>query len=370
MSNEVTLSGAAGRAFASIRQQLANTMALLSNQEEYLSDLIAQSEELALDDYNNAVSINDQLNAQLDQKQSLIDALNVEIHSLKESMNSMEGRTLEAERQLAKLEKLRAAELAVHRDTARQLKALNDFNPMRMKEKLREKTTLLDEQRRRIRELTDKALLASRAEVAAQKENALLMQQINAHREELERMARRSWIEECHAKWLKRPFTNPEDSESEYFCYVMPGDLYSKAGEILKLEWKMFVMASNGEGCVIMMTEWLCPVLPPSALARRIPKAMVDAIMHFTIEVMTETHKPLVDRMMWSQDISMRDVVTDKHADLLAANNVLTLHDIMLHGGFKLAQLKGIGEKTADAIMNSANAYVSANWSAPQEQAA
>lgn len=171
---------------------------------------------------------------------------------------------------------------------------------------------------------------------------------------------------------LKKHFFADEDKEKlvPYFAYVIPHGLQSLDEQLLDLEWKIFVMSATGEGAAILMSEWLCPVLPPCSFARSVPKELVDAIMYFALDALAETHQPLIERATWSQSVSVRDAVPAKQVEILEANNVITLHDIMMHQAFKLSKIKGISDKSAQSIMECANKYVADNYRVEEREAA
>ena len=64
-------------------------------------------------------------------------------------------------------------------------------------------------------------------------------------------------------------------------------------------------------------------------------------------------------------------VFTDQQKqEILEANAVITLHDIMMHQAFKLSKIKGISDKSAQSIMECANKYVADNYHDEEREAA
>ena len=372
MEPQLTPGAAITRAFASSRQQLQNALDHLNNQEAFLTENIEQFESASVDEYNQAVELNEQLQAQLDKEIGYSSALKIEVHGLKEAQAEFELRALNAEKNAAKAD-VKAVGEKLRADTAeRELKRLRELNPDSLARRNKEKTKLLDEQRKALTELRTKNIELSRAEAESQKKIAALAKDAARYDEEIQALQRQDKYRHLYNLHLNKHFYAEDDEQKKnpFYVYVLPHGVRSSDNQILQLEWKIFVMSSFGEGVMIMMSEWCCPVLPPCQFSRDIPKEVIDAIMSFALDAMAETHQPLLTRAAWSQDVSVREVVPHKMYELLEQSNIITLHDIMLHQAFKLSKLKGIGDKTAQAIMDLANKYVAENYRVEEREAA
>ncbi len=372
MGPQLTPSAAITRAFASSRQQLQNALDNLNNQEAFLSENVEQFESASVDEYNQAVELNEQLQAELSGKQRDIDILKIENHGLKERQLGFESRALDAEIKLARAETKTIAEKSRAQEAERELKRLRELNPDRLAKSNKEKTKLLDEQRKALTELRTSNIAYKRKDSEHQTKIAELVKIIGEADSEVQELRRQDKYRALYNLHLKKKFFSEEDKNKSvpFFAYVIPHGLQSLDDQLLDLEWKIFIMSATGEGVAVLMSEWLCPALPPCQFAREVPKELVDAIMHFATDALAETHQPLIERATWSQQVLVRSVVTDKHADLLEQNGILTLHDIMLHQAFKLSKIKGIGDKTAQSIMDSANKFVADNYKVDELEAA
>ena len=372
MEPQLTPGAAITRAFASSRQQLQNALDHLNNQEQFLAENFEHFESTSVDDYNAAVDLNEKLTADIEQSQREVSALKLEIHGLKEAQIEFEGRALDAETAAAKAEtKSVAAKLRA--DTAeRELKRLRELNPDSLARRNKEKTKLLDDQRKALTELRTANIEHRRNEAESQRKIAALVKDAERYDREIQALQRQDKYRALYNLHLKKHFFAEDDTDKKnpFFIYVLPHGITSLDTQVLKLEWKIFVMSSFGEGVMVMMSEWCCPVLPPCDFSRSLSKEIIDAIMGFAMDALAETHQPILTRATWAQSIIVRDVVTEKLSGLLEQNGIITLHDIMIHQAFKLSKMKGIGDKTAQAIMEMANKYVTDNYRAEEREAA
>ena len=372
MEPQLTPGAAASRAINAIRQQMQNALATLENQDTFLRESIEQAESVSVAEYNEAI---ERLEAQYvftDQQKQEIELLKLEIHSLKEKQADFEHSALDAQSKASKAEVRVIAEISRANEAERELKRLRELNPDRMARNIKDKNKLLDEQRKALTELRTTNISLKRQDADNQSKIEKLSKIIAEADAEVQELRRQDKYRALYNLHLKKHFFADEDKEKSFpfFAYVIPHGLQSLDEQLLDLEWKIFVMSATGEGAAILMSEWICPVLPPCVFARSVPKELIDAIMYFALDALAETHQPLIERATWSQSVSVRDVVPAKQAEILEANNVITLHDIMIHQAFKLSKMKGIGDKTAQAIMEMANKYVTDNYRAEELEAA
>ena len=372
MEQQLTPGAAITRAFASSRQQLQNALDHLNNQEQFLLENAEQFESTSVDDYNAAVDLNEKLTADIEQSQREVSALKLEVHGLKEKQVEFEHAALDAKAKASKAEVKITAETSRADIAERELKRLRELNPDRLARNNKEKTKLLDEQRKALTELRTSNITLKRTNTEDQAKIAELVKVIAEADAEVQELRRQDKYRALYNLHLKKHFFADEDKEKSvpYFAYVIPHGLQSLDDQLLDLEWKIFVMSATGEGAAILMSEWICPVLPPCSFARSVPKELVDAIMYFALDALAETHQPLIERATWSQSVSVRDVVPAKQAEILEANSVITLHDIMMYQAFKLSKIKGISDKSAQSIMECANKYVADNYRVEEREAA
>lgn len=371
MEPQLTPGAAITRAFASSRQQLQNVLDHLNNQEAFVVGAVSAFEDSSVDEYSTAVEINEQLQRAVENKQGLIDALNIEVHSLKSKQTDFENAALDAQSKASKAEVKVVAETSRADIAERELKRLRELNPDRMARNIKDKNKLLDDQRKALTELRTSNIALKRTNAEDQARIAELVKVIAEVDAEIKGLRQQDKYRALYNLHLKKQFFADEDKDktTPYFAYVIPHGLKSLDEQLLDLEWKIFVMSATGEGAAILMSEWVCPVLPPCTFARSVPKELIDAIMYFALDALAETHQPLIERATWSQSVSVRDVVPDKQAEILEANSIITLHDIMMHQAFKLSKIKGISDKSAQAIMECANKYVADNYRAEEREA-
>lgn len=372
MEPQLTPGAAASLAINAIRQQMQNALSTLENQSSFLLESIEQSESVSAAEYDKAI---DSLEAQYqftDQQKQEIELLKLEVHSLKEKQADFEHAALDAQLKASKAEIKVVAETSRANEAERELKRLRELNPDRMSRNIKDKNKLLDEQRKALTELRTGNISLKRQDADNQLKMEKLSKIIAEADSEVQELRRQDKYRALYNLHLKKHFFAEEDKDKSvpYFAYVIPHGLQSLDEQLLDLEWKIFVMSATGEGAAILMSEWLCPVLPPCSFARGVPKELIDAIMYFALDALAETHQPLIERATWSQSITVRDVVPAKQAEILEANNVITLHDIMMHQAFKLSKIKGISDKSAISIMESANKYVTDNYRIEEREAA
>lgn len=369
---ELTPSGAVSLAINTIRHQLENALATIDNQAAFVAESINAYHSTSDAEYNDAI---DKLEAQYeftDKQKQEIDLLRLEVHSLKEKQAELESVSLDAQTKSSKAEVRVLSEKSRADQAERELKRLRELNPDRLAKSNKDKTKLLDEQRKALTELRTSNLSLKRNDSLNQRKIEELAKVICDADAEIQELRRQDKYRALYNLHLKKQFFAEDDTEKKvpYFAYVLPYGLESLDEQLLDLEWKIFVMSASGEGVAVLMSEWLCPVLPPCAFARGVPKELIDAIMYFALDALAETHQPLIERATWSQSVSVRDVIPAKQSEILEANNVITLHDIMMHQAFKLSKIKGISDKSAQSIMECANKYVADNYHVEEREAA
>ena len=303
MEPQLTPGAAASRAINAIRQQMQNALATLENQDTFLRESIEQAESVSVAEYNEAI---ERLEAQYvftDQQKQEIELLKLEIHSLKEKQADFEHSALDAQSKASKAEVRVIAEISRANEAERELKRLRELNPDRMARNIKDKNKLLDEQRKALTELRTTNISLKRQDADNQSKIEKLSKIIAEADAEVQELRRQDKYRALYNLHLKKQFFSDEDKDKSvpYFAYVIPHGLQSLDEQLLDLEWKIFVMSATGEGAAILMSEWVCPVLPPCAFARSVPKELVDAIMYFALDALAETHQPLIERATWSQ---------------------------------------------------------------------
>ena len=373
MEPQLTPGAAITRAFASSRQQLQNALDNLNNQEAFLTENIEQFESASVDEYNQAVETNEKLTAELERNQQKISALNLELHGLKDSLLEFEGRALDAERRTAKLERLRQAEKAISSDNAKQLNELKTLNPQRLKLDNKEKTKLLDKQRLELRDLRIQITELKRENVRLVNESAQALEMMNRANKDIDRLKNTNAITDLHKNILDKAFTSKTAPGKPFYAYLLTdaGNKTNLDYLINDLDWKLHVMNCYGEGVAVMFTEWLYPQMPPGAVGESVPRALINALTDFGMQAINYSHPHLVDRARWAQQVMLSSVgFSDKHLAILEGEEMFTLHQLMSKHAPELSKLKGISDKSAQAIIECAKKYVADNYRVEEREAA
>ena len=358
MDQQITPSAAAVRAFASARQQFLNALDNLDAQAGFLTEIMEQTEAASVEDYNEAVALNEQLNQELDNKQGRIDTLNVELHGLKEKIGSFEERALDAETLAAKATTKTISEKSRADNAERELKRLRELNPDRLAKSNKGKTKLLDEQRKALTELRTSLLEQKRDNAEKSKQIAELCKVIEEMDGEIQIYRQREVVKGIFDRHLKEAYkVNLRGEEMPAFVYLLPSGFATLDKALMTLDFKLFVMAATGEGVAVMLDHWLCPCAPKTEFTDSWPSRLNNAITEFAREALETTHPELVARHDWAASVPVREVVSEKHAEILQANDILTLKDIMFNA-LRLKNYKGLGVKTAETITQQAKDFV------------
>ena len=373
MESQITPSAAVVRAFASSRQQLQNALDHLNNQEAFLADNIEQFESASVDEYNQAVELNEQLQVTIDNNQGIIDSLKLEISSLKEVQSEFEIRALDAEKQTARTERLRLAEKAVSSDNLKQLNELKSLNPIRLKADNKEKTKLLDKQRIEMRTLREEITDLKRENVRLEKEAGRLLDMLGRADNDINRLKNSNSISDLHKNILDKPFTSPDEPNKPFYAYLLTdaGNQTNQKHLINDLDWKIHVMNCYGEGVAVMYTEWLYPQMPPCKVGESVPYSLIEALMDFGMTAVNFSHGHLVDRVIWAKSVMLSSIgLPDKQLSILEGAGMFELHQLMSMHQTELVKIKGISDKSAQSIMECANKYVADNYRAEEREAA
>ena len=373
MEPQLTPGAAITRAFASSRQQLQNALDHLNNQEAFVFSAVTEFEDSSVDEYNAAVEMNDQLQRTIENNQGLIDSLKLEINSLKEVQSEFEIRALDAEKQSARIERLRLAEKAVSSDNLKQLNELKTLNPVRLKADNKEKTKLLDKQRIELRTLREEITELKRENVRLEKESGRLLDLLGKADNDINRLKNSNSVSDLHRNILDKPFYTPEEPSKPFYAYLLTdsGNQTNQKHLINDLDWKIHVMNCYGEGVAVMFTEWLYPQMPPSKVGESVPHSLIEALIDFGMNALNISHEHLVDRVIWAKAVMLSSIgLPDKQLAILEGANMFELHQLMSMHQAELVKIKGISDKSAQSIMECANKYVADNYRVEEREAA
>lgn len=358
MESQITPSAAIVRAFASARQQFVNALENLDAQAGFLGEVVNAADASSVDEYNAAVELNEQLNAELDSANNQIGALKLEVHSLNEKIGGFEERALDAETLAAKATTKTVSEKSRADNAERELKRLRELNPDRLAKSNKEKTKLLDEQRKALTELRTGLLEQKRDNAEKSKQIAELCKVIEEMDGEIQIYRQRETVKGIFDRHLKEAYkVNLRGEEMPAFVYLLPSGFATLDKALMTLDFKLFVMAATGEGVAVMLDHWLCPCAPKTDFTDSWPARLNHAITEFAREALEASHPELVARHDWAATVPVGDIVSEKHAEILMANDVLTLKDIMFNA-LRLKNYKGLGVKTAETITQQAKDFI------------
>lgn len=203
MDQQINPSAAVARALSSARQQFMNALENLDAQAGFLTEIMESTEAATLEEYNEAVELNEQLNQELDNKQGRIDTLRLEIHGLNEILTDFEFLALDAETKAAKADTKSVYEKSRADQAERELKRLRELNPDRLAKSSKEKTKLLDEQRKMLTELRNSNIALKRDEAKSQGKIAELCKVIEEMDVEIQLYRKRDDVKVIFEKHLK-----------------------------------------------------------------------------------------------------------------------------------------------------------------------
>lgn len=369
MDQQITPSAAVVRAFASARQQFVNALENLDAQAGFLAEVVNAADASSVDEYNAAVELNEQLNAELDSANNQNGALRLEIHGLNEKLTDFEFLALDAETKAAKADTKSVYEKSRADQAERELKRLRELNPDRLAKSSKEKTKLLDEQRKMLTELRNSNIALKRDEAKSQGKIAELCKVIEEMDAEIQLYRKRDDVKTIFDKHLKEPYrVTLRGEDMPAFVYLLPAGFSTHDDSLLELDFKLFVMSATGEGVAVMLDKWLCPCAPKTDFTDSWPTKLNNAITEFAREALEHSHDDLVARHDWACTVPVSDVVSEKVAEILLANDILTLKDIMFNT-LRLKSFKGLGVKTAETIMQQANTFIANSIHGAQEVA-
>lgn len=125
--------------------------------------------------------------------------------------------------------------------------------------------------------------------------------------------------------------------------------------------WHMEIRSTTGHCVLVMVDENLSPVIPTSVDMGMPPKALIDLMKGVILDRCKDAFPDLHARRQWSEATSMADTgATPALLKKLAAAGIDTVFDVLTYPARKMVLLPGIGEVTASAAHNLANAAVSA----------
>lgn len=390
MTTELTPGSAAQLAANTLLSQV-NALAELTS-----GAVKAQLETLASMIESNTGMIIEASNAQVDQINDLIDELERRdssdigskkaeselrkvIESLKaqlaqqaaenlEAIQAEQSEKLDAQSLVAKMEAKLIAARATETRITRELHELKQLDPAGTKKRLQAKQAELDTLRKTVAEMRSQILKLKTKSVSDDKKIAELCSVIEQAQCEIDRYQRQDKYKALWKKHLDVEFHNTT-TDKRWYAYVYPDGL-SAYGEILKLDFKLWLINSDGLACNVMVTEWLEPVIAKADFTCHIPGVLVEAIKRFLAEALDGQDR-LFERKHHFQEMSVREIpgIQGKYLDALEEANIKTIADVMVSGQDRIERVKGLGKKSAYQIHSTAADMVKAWEKQQQEQA-
>ena len=391
MTTELTPGSAAQLAANTLLSQV-NALAELTS-----GAVRSQLETLAAMIESNAAMIIEASNAQVDQINDLIDELErrdsaeiggkkVEaelrqvIESLKaqlaqqatehmEAIQAEQSEKLDAQSLVAKLEAKLISARATETRITRELHDLKQLDPAGTKKRLQSKQAELDTLRKTVADMRSQILKLKTKSVSDDKKIAELCSVIEQAQGEIDRYQRQDKYKALWKKHLDAEFHNTT-TDKRWYAYVYPDGL-AAYGEVLRLDFKLWLLNSDGLACNVMVTEWLEPVIAKADFTCHVPGVLVDAIKRFLADALDDQEQ-LFARKHHFQEVSVRELpgIQGKYLDALEEANIKTVADVMVSGQDRIENVKGLGKKTAYQIHSTAADMVKAWEKQQQEQAA
>lgn len=286
-----------------------------------------------------------------------------------EAIQAEQSEKLDVQSLAAKLEAKLIAARATETRITRELHDIKQLDPAGTKKRLQLKQAELDELRKTVVDMRGQILKLKTKSVSDDKKIAELCSVIEQAQGEIDRHQRQDKYRALWKKHLDAEFHNTT-TDKRWYAYVYPDGL-SAYGEILKLDFKLWLLNSDGLACNVMVTEWLEPVIAKADFTCHIPGVLVEAIKRFLADALDGQDR-LFERKHHFQEMSVREIpgIQGKYLDALEEANIKTIADVMVSGQDRIERVKGLGKKTAYQIHSIAADMVKAWEKQQQEQAA
>ena len=245
--------------------------------------------------------------------------------------------------------------------TMSRLKELEIMEPDKLKKKNAELKKELRETREALKETSQKLNKHRLSSSELSKNNSVLMAGLESARGE---------IEELQNKILRA------NGKSAEYCYdttmangqpirftmhrFFRGSLINQDPEdypryVNTLDFTYHILCTLGIGATVHLNEWLRPEYHIDPLVADVwPQSMYDDIQDMYREDIANTHPHLLKRVDWANSVSLTDVEGIPGTVLKSLHNHNTpltkLRHVLMFSQAELAQIKGIGMKTAATL--------------------
>lgn len=241
------------------------------------------------------------------------------------------------------------------------LKELEIMEPDKLKKKNAEYKKELREAREAIKEMSQKLNQSRLSGSEMSKNNSVLMAGLESARAE---------IEELQKKMLRA------HGKSEGYCYdttmtngqpirftvhrFFRGSLINQDPEdypryVNTLDFTYHILCTLGIGATVHLNEWLRPEYRVDPMVADVwPESLYEDLQDMYREDIANTHPHLLKRVDWADGISLVDVEGIPAAVLKSLSNhdkpLINLRHVLMFSQAELAEIKGIGIKTAATL--------------------
>ncbi len=331
--------------------------------------LVNQVEQMVIDLTNKDY---DDYNQLFDESEKMQDALIKAEGQLQEANDKLEGAELERDEANANAAKT-SVELGILQDKMRtlksDLKALQDFNPERLKSKNNElkkevesKTDIINQQLIKIRTLRSD-LAKEKQENALATENNLLLNR--TCEEQYDKLCKKDGL------MLREPYASTGDSSLQFYMHFMGYNLEVGAASneedsvrlIGDLGFHLVLRTTYCIDVVVNFTTWLSPVLPNTnwvPFITEVPDRLILDLHEEIYERVQESHPDLVKRVDWAKGVSLASLdIKDKYLEPLRKGGFSSIYDVCESRSGRVAdRCSGIGEAAEREIRKACEQVV------------
>lgn len=227
----------------------------------------------------------------------------------------------------------------------------------RLKTKLTEKQSTIEELRTALAEQRTRMNEIRVAKADSDKKRAALVETAASQQEYIAELTQRlNYTDET------TPVFNAEDGAKWYFHTFGWGLVAQQADrELIQTNWHIELRDSNANGAMVMVDEFLEPVIPNNERTRTVPGDMMRAVRNTIRERCRESHPDLYARREWAANESVTALALPPALiSKLEDNYLLTLLSVLRLTQDKLALYKGFGPKTAQQVIDAARVLTKA----------
>lgn len=340
---------------------------------------VIEQYDLEVDQYNSLVDVISERDAQLHDKATCINLMQLQLDELKSRLSAAQE---ESESGVALVQEMQAtidnlnAQLKLSRSEMgimkRDLDALKSLNPMRMQEQIaelkkkqaeRQKMDVARElqmKKMRTTEATQKSKIASMVNALSDMESAY--------------QDMRNRVERMDGEMFGSPHIGT-DGATRFYPYLYNYNLKARASDpdcrlMGDLQWHLAVWSDNGTGTLVNINDLGAPVFSTvDSFNKCWPDSLTQALQEKIIDLLRDTHPLITDRYDWATDVDVTAIeMPVKYQSQLAESGVNNLYDIIRRTPDQLSHdVKGFGVPTARQVRSICMGMVK-DWEVQQKK--